>query len=352
MSTDISVPVACSNCFVDFGLRSDAWKIGRDNSDGCPNCGATDSKKLPIEGLGALAHRFFVWGSILRFRYGAAPIIQFNDQQETSIELASSLVSDVKLFEKILGIGFFHYGPRSWMFGEIEPLKALQIKRSRPKIINRILKEYPVKLLDINERFFRVRVNPTFVNDSGEYDSPPVAFCGKGRLDSVGNPVMYGSPDLEVCLHECRVSVADNIFVASLKPAVPLRLLDLSHILHDDSSEFESLDLAVHMLFLAGKHSYRLSRGIADAARAAGFDGIIYPSYFSLIRLGFMPLETTYGISHRVIPELQPYEQAKIVPNFAIFGRPIVDGKVEVECINRLILSRVAYDFHFGPTGA
>ena len=76
--------------------------------------------------------------------------------------------------------------------------------------------------------------------------------------------------------------------------------------------------MAVHMLFLAGKHAYKITREIAIAAHAAGFDGLIYPSYFSLLRLGVMPFETVYGISHRRIPQYQEYEQAKAIPNLAL----------------------------------
>jgi hypothetical protein len=62
-------------------------------------------------------------------------------------------------------------------------------------------------------------------------------------------------------------------------------------------TEFDSLDMAVHMQFLAGKHSFEISSDIARAAHAAGYDGLIYPSYFSLVRTGAMPFETTYGIA-------------------------------------------------------
>jgi hypothetical protein len=117
-------------------------------------------------------------------------------------------------------------------------------------------------------------------------------------------------------------------------------------------TEFESLDLTVHMLFLAGRHSYALARTLAEAARNAGFDGVVYPSYFSLLRLGRMPLETTYGISHRRINELQDHEQSKTIPNLALFGRPIESGTVTVKCIDRLVIGRVGYEYHFGPTGA
>lgn len=353
MATIENDPIACSHCFSDRGLQLDAERIGQDNSDPCPNCGAKEFKKLPLAGVGALAHRFFVWGSMWRARYGAAPLIQFNEHQKTSIDVAPWLASDVQLIERLLGVGFFHYGPRLWMIGEVEPLKALQTKRHRQGVIDRILAEYPVRELSTAESFYRVRVNPAVPGDAGQYDSPPPQHAGRGRLDSAGNPLLYGSPDLEVCVHECRVSAEDEVFVATLAPAKSLRLLDLSVLLKEEgATEFESLDMSVHMLFLAGKHAYKITRAIADATRTAGFDGIVYPSYFSLLRIGQMPFQTTYGISHRRIPQLQEHEQAKSIQNLALFGRPISDGKVSVSCIDRLILSRVAYDFHFGPTGA
>jgi hypothetical protein len=353
MNTSDNIPVACSNCFSDRGLRLDAERIGQDVSGACPNCGVHGLKKLSAPGVGALAHRFFVWGSMRRARFGAAPLIQFNEHQQTSIDVAPWLAHDVELIERLLGMGFFHYGPRLWMIGEVEPLKDLQKSKNRQAIVDRILAEYPTRTLSQTESFYRIRVSPNAPSDPSQYDSPPPQSAGRGRLDSSGQPVLYGSTDLEVCVHECRVTAEDDLFVATLSPKRPLRLLDLSVLLkEEDITEFESLDISVHMLFLAGKHSYKITRSIADAARVAGYDGLVYPSYFSLLRIGQMPFQTTYGISHRRIPQYQNHEQAKAIPNLALFGRPVASGSVSVNCINRLILSRVGYDFHFGPTGA
>lgn len=353
MSAPDNSPVACSNCFSDRGLRLDAEKIGQDVPGKCPNCDGTGFKKLPLAGVGALAHRFFVWGSIWRARYGAAPLIQFNGHQSTSIAVAPWLVSDVRLIERLLGVGFFHYGPRLWMIGEIGPLKALQKPKTQQEIIDRILAEYPTRTLSPDESFYRVRVNPVSPEDPSQYDSPPPQHAGHGRLDSKGHPVLYGSPDLEVCVHECRVTAEDDLFVATMVPTKSLRLLDLSVLLKEENvTEFESLDITIHMIFLAGKHSYKITRAIADAIRGAGFDGIVYPSYFSLLRIGQMSFQTTYGISHRRIPQYQDHEQAKSIPNLALLGRPVAAESVSVSCINRLIISRVGYDFHFGPTGS
>lgn len=240
------------------------------------------------------------------------------------------------------------------MVGEIEPLKALERSRTRRSIVDRILAEYPVRLLDPKEHFYRVRVNPSSPSEAAQYDSPPPQHAGRGRLDLKGKPILYGSPDLDVCIHECRVSAEDDTYVATLRATRELRLLDVSVLLKESPgvTEFESLDLTLHMLFLAGRHSYRLTREVAEAARSAGLDGLVYPSYFSLLRIGQMPFQTVYGISRRRIEQLQDHEQSKTFPNLALFGRPIATGSIEVECIDRLIISRVGYEYHFGPTGA
>ncbi|WP_434131705.1 RES family NAD+ phosphorylase [Methylocaldum sp. GT1BB] len=238
------------------------------------------------------------------------------------------------------------------MVGEVEPLKALQEGHSRAAIIQRIINEYPLVELDESRLFYRIRKAPKVPTEEAEYDTPPTEFLGTGRLDSTDLPVMYGSQDLEVCVHECRVTAEDEIYVASLAPTRTLKLLDLSYVLPEEHvTEFDSLDMAVHMLFLAGKHSYPISREIAKAAHVAGYDGLIYSSYFSLLRTGSMPFEAAYGISYRRFPQMREYEQAKSIPNFALFGRPIAGQKVTVRCINKLVLSHVNYGFHFGPVG-
>jgi hypothetical protein len=278
-------------------------------------------------------------------------VIQFNEHQKTSIGVLPTLEPDVKLIERLLGVGLFHYGPRLWMVGEIEPLNELLDSASRPTIIERTLREYPSRVVGPDTTFYRIRVAPGAPEAHKEYDSPPDAFLGNGRFDSAGFPVLYGSPDLQVCVHECRVTAEDDLYLATLAPASAIKVLDLTTVLHEDVTEFESLDLAVHMLFLAGSHSYEVSRDIAKAARHAGFDGLVYPSYFSLLRTGFMPFETAYGLSLRRFPSRRKHEQTKMIQNLAVFGRPVQDGRVLVRCIDRLMLNRVEYSFHFGPVG-
>lgn len=346
--TDITL---CSECFNDQGLRLDAAQIGIKDSSCCPNCGSTTGRKLNVDLIAALTHRFFVWGTLHRCEYGAAPVVQFNQHHSTSIRTSSWFDKDLRLIERAIGVGFFYYGPRQWMVGEVEPLKALRAPATRASVIDRILTEYPTTVLGVEQHFYRIRKDPKKPEDFDEYDSPPLALAGMGRLDSPGFPIMYGSQDLPVCVHESRFTAEDELYVATLSPTHDLKLLDLSALLQEKATEFESLDMAVHMLFLAGNHSYEITRDIARAVHAAEFDGLVYPSYFSLLRTGGMPFETTYGISHRRIPQLHAYEKAKTIPDLALFGRPIEEHNLYVRCINKLILSRVEYGFHFGPVG-
>lgn len=344
--------ILCSDCFIDEGLRVDAFNKGDQQLGICPNCGSEVGRKLHKPEIERLAYRFFVNGTTVRPDYGGYPLVQFNHAHHGNSEInpPSWLAKDVKLLESTLKIGFFHYGPRFWMFGEIEPLKDLQNRINRPRIIKRILREYPAVTLKAGTPFYRLRICPNDPARPSEYDSPPIAFRGKGRLETKKLPVLYGSQDLDICVHECRATADDEIFVATLILSKQMKLLDLTHLLEEDVTEFESLDLAVHMLFLARSHSYEISRAISRSAKAAGFDGVIYPSYFSLLRTGGVPFETAYGLSlRRFSPRGADYARNFTIPNLAIFGRPISDGRIKVKCINKLFLTQIGYRGHFGP---
>ena len=349
---DHGLVLLCSGCFVDEGLRIDAFKHGMQQDSECPNCKSREGRKLTAKHIEGLAWRFFVGGTTVRADYGGAPRVQFNEHHFGKSDISPSpwLSSDIKLIEDAAHVGFFHYGPRLWMLGEIEPLKDLRDPARRPRVIERVLQEFPEGKLAKDSTFYRLRTFPQQPVNPEEYDSPPVEMAGRGRLDSAGRPVMYGSQDIDICVHECRASADDEIFVASLKPTRDMRLLDLTYVLKEDVTEFESLDLAIHMLFLARAHSYEISRAIALAAQAAGFDGLIYPSFFSLIRTGGRPFETALGLSvRRFHPQAEHYAKAFTIQNFALFGRPIAEGSVRVHCINRLVLTQIGYSAHFGP---
>ncbi|HEV2596455.1 MAG TPA: RES family NAD+ phosphorylase [Sphingomicrobium sp.] len=344
---DIDGIALCAHCFSDRGLRLMALNF-EGHKVACSNCGQTSPHGLNRGQLLALSDAFFVRGSAIATDYGGAPRIQFNEHQTGSLEPDPTLTQDVELLQRTLGIGFFHYGPRLWMLGHIEPLDDLRSEEKRDATIDRILAEYPAVQLS-TEEFHRVRKAPAKPADHLEYDAPPEGCYGTGRLDAPGRPVLYASQDAEICVHESRFMAADELYIATLRSAGNLKLLDLSVILKEDKTEFESLDLAVLMVFLAQSHSYPVSRRIAEAVQAAGFDGLIYPSYFSILRTGGNPFETVYGLSTRRFGQAEQYERSKIIGNLALFGRPIASGKVQVVGMNRLSIEQVRYKMIFGP---
>lgn len=337
----------CAECFQDRGLRHMARWIESDQI-ACPNCGTVSRCGLNREQLLWLSNRFFEKGSTIATDYGGAPTIVFNDMRTGSLTPNPPLAADVELLQHTLGIGFFHYGPRLWMLGHITPLEALQDEMSRSGVIARILESYPKTTL-AEEEFYRVRKAPKVPSNPGEYDAPPEGFYGTGRLDAPNFPVFYGSQDAEICVHESRFMAGDELYIATLRPTRALRLIDLSAILQEECTEFESLDLSVLMLFLAHSHAYPISRQIAAAVRAEGFDGMIYPSFFSVLRTGGNPFETAYGLSTRRFGQAHDYERSKVIGNLALFGRPIAQGHVEVVGINRLTIEQVKYGMIFGP---
>ena len=342
----------CSDCFEDEGLRIDAYKMGRELQEECPNCNSRSGSKLTKNLVESLAWRFFVSGTTIRCDYGAAPVIQINKHHFGKSDVTPSpwLKNDINLIEGAAKIGLFYYGPRLWMIGEVEPLKDLQRESSRDAIIQRVIQEYPQEIIPSGTKFYRLRVNPNKPSDPMEYDSPPVEFSGNGRLDSSELSVMYGSQDIDVCIHECRASVDDDIYVATFETSQEIRMLDLTHVLEEDKTEFDSLDIAIHMLFLARSHSYEISRDIVKAAAKAGYDGVIYPSFFSLVRTGGHPFETVYGLSlRRYHPERVKYGDAHTIKNLGIFGFPLQSKLVKAVSINRLVITHVGYQGHFGP---
>lgn len=342
--------IACSGCFENYGLRLEAEKIGFYSKNICSSCGSKEYRKLNDILLERLAFNFFVRGTIHKMDYGATPLIQFNEYQSTGVNFNNELDKDIKIFEQKLGIGFFDYGPRLWMVGEIEPLKQMQLLNGEEKeIFKKIIKEYSAVSLSEEQILYRVRKNPEENPNKADFDSPPMKYLGNGRLDSKDNPIFYCSTDLELCLHECRVSSEDQIYVGIFKPSKTLKLLDLSVILSEDCTEFESLDLSVLMLFLASQHAYIILQKLSYFIRESGFDGIIYPSYFSMLKTGSIPFETVLGISHRRLNDFRAYEANKIVHSIALFGYPLRDSKLDIISINKLLLNRVEYDFTMAP---
>lgn len=326
----ISGPRLCSNCFTDRGLGIEARKLGHTSRRSCPNCNSVKGAKLYESDIEELARRFFVYGTWINTEFGGAHALKFNEwhRDKADVVFPAWLESDARLIEDALGVGFFHYGPPLWRLGEIEPLKELREPKTQAAAAAKLVRRFPERQLQIGSSFYRLRRNVAEGknNEASQYDAPPKGFADEGRLDAPGFPVLYGSENLEICVHECRVTKADECYLATLKTCRNLRLLDLcGDVEIDGSTPFESLYLAVQFLFAAEKHAYEMTRAIAVAAEKIGLAGIVYPSYFSSLR------------------------QDRI-PNLALFGHPVADGIVEVSCINRMLLDTAEYTVRLGPS--
>lgn len=351
LSSDRWKVIACSKCFKDHGLQLTAKLYGQTRNRRCPRCGSAGQALLTLDALHHVTQSFFVESSRYRGDFGSVPIVTYNDLQDTSVDYDEPLKQDAALISQLLGIGFFHYGPRLWMYGHVWPLQELLAPATRAAVIARVLKEFPERVILTGDLIYRLRVGEIESNSPGEFDAPPIQHAGRYRLDSKGAPVLYGSQDIQVCIHECRARADDQLTLGTLSPTQALRLLDLSAIIDEPGvDESESLDLAIYMLFLGGEVAYPACRAIAAAAKEAGFDGVIYASYYSQLRTGTVPFENVLGIPYRRLISFRDYERNKVIENVALFGRPVAEGRTKVVCINKLTLRRIDYDLRFGPS--
>ena len=321
------INIICSECFLDEGLKLTALKYGIENNKTCANCYKSNGNKISKELLTEICWEYFVNGSYFETEFGGSSLLMFNEHQKTSVDFCKNLKSDIEIIEKTLGVGFFYYAPRMFKLGHIDQLEKLKSQNVNQEIevLDEIINKFPTKNINEQHHFYRLRKNPSFPYNDTEYDSPPIEFAGNGRLDSKDFNILYGSENIEICLHECRVTLIDELYLGKLVPTRNLKILDLSaSIIEKEITEFESLSLSIHFLFRAGHHSYEICRKIAKHALLQGFDGIIYPSYFSKVK-------------------------SDLIPNIALFNFPIKEGKIKIRNINRILIDKINYDFTFGP---
>ena len=323
-------------------------KLDSDNT--CPACKSVGGTKLNKCSLAKLAKEFFENGTFYKTDFGGAPVITFRHNSSSEENLFGCWISpDVKLFEDILDIGFILNAPKLWQVGINDELEKLQQEANREQVIDQIIDQAPEIKKGEDFQFFRVRScslgNGEFDSSSkGEFDSPPNKSSNFDRFDTSNFPVLYGSTDLQSCLHECRVTLEDIIYVAKLHPRQKLKLLNLIDFpSQSGSTPHDSLATTVDMLFYEGKRAYDITRKIAFEAGKKGFDGLIYPSYINNLQ------KKEYNTSTLGIPNSTPIVQDQIIQNLAIFGRPIQEGKLQVSSINRVFLRQSSYVIKFGP---
>ncbi len=324
-----STGIACLACFSNHGFRLVAEKYAYDHQGSCPQCSIDSSHKLDVVALRQAMIDFFVTGSYLVETYASA--YQVNDSNPNSARFDKTLSRDAALSSRLTGLVVFDYGPPMWRFGATNHYYAFEDGGARRKQAAQSVIS-AAKKTDIRPgtMLYRVRLNPiadeSIVTPS-VFDPPPSNIKREaGRWDDLKSSVLYVADDIELCLHECRTTISDEIVVATLSPTRTLKVIDLSSPIEETGpTPFDDQNVFVGIMCRSRGRWLDYCREISREALAAGYDGIRYASYYAQSKHDYKSL------------------------NLAIFGRPLQDGVLELKSVNRLRITDMTYKYDFGP---
>jgi hypothetical protein len=261
---------------------------------------------------------------------GYAPILQYNpDRPFDDVEFDENTRHDWALIKAHINGGLFHYGPPLWRIGVTE--HYLEPNKLSDEMIERITAQISTKRIPKGFKTFRIRKNidPRFVMNSSQYDIPPADVLREfGRFDEAGSPILYTSQSLPVCLHECRVAVTDDIYVATFITTDDIPIADLTADYNQQPvTPFEDLRYFFNGIFLTRDESvYAIARRIAASIkRTLGVDGFVADSFFTTV------------------------SQEPVSQNYCFYPEVLERRKLELHSLNRLHLQTVAYSYSFGP---
>jgi RES domain-containing protein len=333
----------CSECFSNFGLRSEATHIGDQDDRPCENCSSRNGAALDHDGLDELMTRFFVEGSrqpylptVYRIDYSNvgkqhAPV-RFDETLQFDYELLARRLEVLRYHApklRIMGLG----GPYSDFADALEFFDQNGDRVNLTRVGTEILKRCSDAFLEPGERIYRIRTNPKRIHDPKDIDTPPPqndTAKSSGRFDSGDLPVLYASSDVETAIHESRVRLGDEIILGTLEIFIRQKLVDLDTV-KVCSEGGRNLNADYHY-FLRGRLGsqepidYRMLRSLAFEARVAGFDGIKFRSFYSMLR-----------------------DNNESAVNYALFGYPIKEERLKLKSWNTVRLLKASYDFQFGP---
>ena len=320
--------IACSDCFGNDGLRHVLGRHGSASDLACPRCYSTRGRKLDLARLEAGAQEFFVQGSVAPETL--APMFQLNALNPSPALLDPTLAADADLLRSLAGLVVFDYGPPMWQLGYTDHYH--EFREGDPAAVADALVGIAAAVtVASGTALYRIRRNLDVgpdVLDPATFDPPPATVAREpGRWDDLGVPVLYVSDDVELCLHECRVALADEIVLATLVSTRDLNLLDLPQgIGPGGPTPFEDGALFADFMSRSRRDDWLgICRAVAAAARRAGYDGLRYTSYYSFA------MEREAGL------------------NLALFGCPLAEGTLRVRSVNRVRLTSIGYRFGFGP---
>lgn len=320
----------CSKCFKNEGIKIEAYRLGTRENTACPNCGSKDGNKLSRPKIYALFKKFFVHGTASQNIGGYAPVLQLsNDPSAEYVRFSSNIADDYELLKKYCGQVLYHYSAPLWHFGMTEHYNAIEDGGShRDWAIEEIIEQAQIVKLPVGSKIYRARINmPPHSISAEQFDPPPFKRPESyDRFDNAEVRIFYAAFEIETCLHECRVTVADEIALATFKVKKELRILNLADSFSKEGelTPFESIECLMDGLCSSRLEEYDKCRFISSAIQKTDADGFKYKSYFSLVK-------------------------ERTLSNLALFGEPVKEQKVELESINRVKLERVDYEYSFGP---
>ncbi len=320
--------IACSDCFGNDGLRHVLDRYGIASDLACPRCSSYSGRKLDVGALEAGAQEFFVQGSVAPETL--APALQLNRLNPSPAVLDPTLAADADLIRSIAGLVVFDYGPPMWRLGYTDHYHDFR-EGDPAQVADALVRTAAAVTVPSGTALYRIRCNLNVgpdVLDPATFDPPPAGVTREpGRWDDLASPVLYVSDDIELCLHECRVALADEIVLATLVATRDLNLLDVSKGLGGSGpTPFQDGNLFADFMSRSRREEWlAICRTVAAAARRAGYDGLRYTSYYSFA------MEPEAGL------------------NLALFGRPIANGLLGLRSLNRVRLTYVRYGFGFGP---
>lgn len=313
----------CSECFTNEGLRIESKKIGSNSKMQCTNCLCNDATILDADNCYQLMQQFFVYGSVPPNVGEMAPVYMVNDYDH-KYELPHIYKHDHDLLKKETGLSAFHYGPPLWRLGYTEYYNDLEDDKADLKAVDALLTKCTSATIPAGQKIYRIRTNPAGnIFDEQSYDSPP-SKKEYGRFDSPTLNVLYGSFDIEACIHECKSTLIDEIVLATLVVNKELHLINFfDNFLQTEDGPFKSVSLTMHTLQMTTTN-YHHCRRLALRARELGYDGFIYKSFYSIAK-----------------------EQE--IKNIGIFGRPVSERTLSLDSLNRIRLRKMDIDYILGP---
>lgn len=333
----------CSNCFKTIGIKQLSLKRGIESDKVCENCNSKDGKAINETVANIILEEFVIEGT--RPSAILPPIYIHHHGVSNPEDVLSNIdedsLQDIKLLSKVGVFNINFNMPKTFQAGATyfglafdELLGANQVSTDHTKQLldklDEVLLYYQSRQLEIGENIFRIRINPKNPELESDFDTPPFVYRkANNRLNDIDFPVFYGAFDLETCIYESKFDSEDDLFFVHTETTKPIKVFDFSELIDSQNDIFKEMfafeDMLYFSHFVFNTYRYiRFTQLISRRIFELGYNGIIYPSYYSRFR------DARYN-------------------NIALFGEPLKTGLLKCKSKGRVIMNKIKYDYSFGP---